>query len=86
MPSVIAMQDVGDKSAVLKALYPAVDASMITQMKRRAAIVGDLVSHPTGRKGTGAVVDGPHTRGFDNTSVRMTYLNKGAGFSFFRVV
>jgi hypothetical protein len=86
MPSVIAMQDVSDPTAIRKALYPAVDASMITQMKRRAAIVGDLVSHPNGRKGTGPFVDGPNTRGFNDSGIRMTYLNRGAGFSFFRVV
>lgn len=80
------MQDRGDKTATLKALFPAVDASMITQMKRRAAVVADLVSHPVGRKGTGAFVDGPHTRGFTDSTVRMAYINKGAAFSFFRVV
>lgn len=86
MPSVMAMQDVGDRTAIKKALYPAVDASMITRMKRQSAIVGDLVSHPSGRKGTGAVVDGPHTRGFTDSGLRMTFINRGAGFSFFRVV
>jgi hypothetical protein len=86
MPTVISVPDRGDNTAIVKALYPAVDASMITEMKRRSAIVGDIISHPTGRKGTGAVVDGQNTRGFDATSIRMTYLNRGAGFSFFRVL
>jgi len=86
MPNIMYMQDRGDASANLKQLFPAVDASMITQMKRRQAIVLDYISHPTGRKGMGPVVDGQHTRGFDGTSIRATLLNNGAGFSFFRVV
>jgi hypothetical protein len=88
MPSVMAMQDVGDRTAIKKALYPAVDASMITRMKRQAAIVSDLVdpAHPNGRKGMGAVVDGQMIRGFDGSAIRTTYLNRGARFSFFRVV
>ena len=82
------MQDVSDPTAIRKALYPAVDASMITQMKRQSAIIADLVdpSHLNGRKGMGAVVDGQMIRGFENSAIRTTYLNRGARFSFFRVV
>jgi hypothetical protein len=81
------MQDYADNSSVKKALYPAVDASMITQMKRRAAITADLRSHGTnGRKGMGILVDGQHTRGFDGTSVRPTLLNAGGGLTFLRVL
>ena len=86
MPTVIAMRDFGDPNMKQKALYPAVDASMITQMKRRSAIIGDLVSHPTGRKGTGAVVDGQNIRGFTNSSIRSTFLTRGSGLTFFRVL
>lgn len=86
MPTAIAMQDVGDRTAIKKALYPAVDASMITQMKRQAAIVGDLTSNPKGRKGNGAVVDGQSIRGFNESAIRTTFLNRGARFSFFRVL
>ena len=81
---IIALQDRGDPRAIIKG--PATDASMITQMKRRAAIVADIVSHPTGRKGMGAVVDGQHTRGFDATSVRSTFIKHGGSLGFFRVV
>ena len=86
MPTVIAMRDFGDPAMKQKALYPAVDASMITQMKRQAAIVGDLVSHPNGMKGTGAVVDGQKIRGFNESAIRTTFLNRGARFTFFRVL
>lgn len=83
----IAMQDYADKSAVRKELYPAVDASMITQMKRRAAITADLTAHgPQGRKGMGILVDGQHTRGFVGTSVRSTLINAGGGLTFLRVL
>ena len=83
----IAVQDYSDKLAVKKALYPAVDASMITQMKRRAAITADLTAHGTnGRKGTGLMVDGQHTRGFGATSVRSTLLHAGGGLTFLRVL
>jgi len=83
----IAMQDYADKAAIKKALYPAVDASMLTQMKRRAAITADLTAHGTnGLKGTGVVVDGQHTRGFDGTSVRSTMLHGGGGLTFLRVL
>jgi len=86
MPNVIAMQDVGDRTAIKKALYPAVDASMITQMKRQAAIISDLTSNPKGRTGNGAVVDGQSIRGFNESAIRTTFLNRGARFSFFRVL
>jgi hypothetical protein len=58
---------------------------MITAMKRRAAIVADLVSHPIGRKATGGVVDSQHTRGFNATDVRTTFIKNGSVLSFFRV-
>lgn len=81
------MQDYADTKAVKKALYPAVDASMITQMKRRAAITADLDAHgPQGRKGMGVLVDGQHTRGFGATSVRTTLINAGGGLTFLRVL
>ena len=87
MPGVISVQDYNDSIGTKKALYPAVDASMITQMKRRAAIVADLGAHgPNGRKGTGVIVDGQHTRGFMSTSIRSTYLNNGGGLTFLRVL
>lgn len=86
MPNVIAMQNVGDRTAIKKALYPAVDASMITQMKRQAAIISDLTSNPNGRKGNGAVVDGQKIRGFNESAIRTTFLNRGARFTFFRVL
>ena len=86
MPTVIAMQDFGDPNMKRKALYPAVDASMITQMKRQAAIISDISSNPKGRKGNGAVVDSQNIRGFNQSAVRTTFLNRGAGFSFFRVL
>jgi hypothetical protein len=78
------MQDRGDPSAVLKALYPAVDASMITQMRRRQAILLDAISHPTGRKEVGVVVDGQHTRGSTGGVLQITGI-KGGRLSFFRV-
>jgi hypothetical protein len=65
---------------------PATDASMITRMKREAAIATYINSAPRGLKGTGAVVDGQMTRGFDSTSIRTTFLNRGAGLGFFRVL
>jgi len=86
MPTVIAMRDFGDPNMKQKALYPAVDASMITQMKRQAAIISDLTSNPKGRKGNGAVVDGQSIRGFNESAIRTTFLTRGAGFSFFRVL
>ena len=81
---IISLQDRGDPRAIIKG--PATDASMITQMKRRAAIVADIVSHPTGRKGMGAVVDGQMSRGFDSTSISSTWLSRGGSLGFFRVV
>jgi hypothetical protein len=81
------MQDYADNSSVKKALYPAVDASMITQMKRRAVLTADLTAHgPNGRKGTGVMVDGQHTRGFSGTSIRSTMLHSGGGLTFLRVL
>ena len=65
---------------------PATDASMITRMKREAAIATYINSSPRGLKGIGAVVDGQLTRGFDSTSIRTTFLNRGAGLGFFRVL
>ena len=76
-----------DPNPKKKALQPATDASMITQMKRRAAITADLTSHgQNGRKGMGIVVDGPKTRGFNSTSIRSTYLHAGGGLTFLRVL
>lgn len=63
---------------------PATDASMITRMKREAAITRYIISSPRGLKGMGAVVDGQMTRGFDSTSIRTTFLNRGASLGFFR--
>jgi len=80
------LQDRGDTTAIIKG--PGVDASMITRMKRQQAIVSDIKSQQAnnGRKGVGVVVDGQHIRGFDNSDIRSTYINKGAGLSFFRVL
>ena len=86
MPTLMYMQNRGDTTRVLKQMFPAVDASMVTEMKRRRAIVLDNIAHPSGRKGMGVVVDSQHTRGFEGTSIRPTLLGRGAGFSFFHVV
>jgi len=77
------MQD-REPGAVIKALYPAVDASMITQMKRNQAIVLDALSNPKGRKSVGVVVDGQKTRGTTGGVVPI-FSAKGARLSFFRV-
>lgn len=79
----ISMQD-REPGAVLKALYPAVDASMITDMRRRQAIVLDALSNPKGRKEVGVVVDGQHTRGTESGVVPIL-TTKGGRLSFFRV-
>jgi hypothetical protein len=55
-------------------------------MKRQAAITGDLISHPAGRKGMGAIVDGQHIRGFQDNGVRTTYIKHAAALGFFRVL
>lgn len=83
MPNVVALQDRGDARAIVKG--PATDASMITRMKRQAAIAADLVSNKQGRKGTGAIVDGQHIRGFKENGVQDVFVNYGAGLGFFRV-
>ena len=81
------MEDYSDPTAIRKALHPAVDASMITQMKRRAVITTGLTAHgPQGRKGMGVLVDGQHTRGFNSTSVGSTLLNAGGRLTFLRVL
>jgi hypothetical protein len=80
----ISVPDRGDPRAIIKG--PAPDASMLTEMKRRAAIVGDLVSNPNGRKGTGGVVDTQKTRGSESTSIHTTFVKSGARLSFFRVL
>ena len=80
---VISLQDRGDTRAVVKG--PATDASMITEMKRRAAIIADLTSNPKGRKNTGGVVDGQHIRGFTDTTTSAVFVNRGARLSFFKV-
>ena len=80
----ISLQDRGDPNAIVKGSAP--DASMLTEMKRRAAIVGDLVSNPNGRKATGGVVDGQKTRGSESTSIHSTFIKSGARLSFFRVL
>ena len=79
----IALQDRGDRRAIIKG--PATDASMITRMKRQAAITADLISNPKGRKGMGGIVDGLHIRGFHDNGVRTSYRSFGAGLGFFRV-
>lgn len=79
----ISMQD-REPGAVLKALYPAVDASMITDMRRRQAIVLDALAHPKGRKEMGVVVDEQHIRGSDGGVVPIL-TTKGGRLSFFRV-
>jgi len=82
--SVVSLVDRRDTTAFNKG--PATDASMITRMKREAAIVGYIASNSRGLKGTGAIVDGQMSRGFDSTSIRTTLLNRGAGLGFFRVL
>jgi hypothetical protein len=82
--SVVSLLDRNDPGQFKKG--PATDASMITRMKREAAIVSYIKSNPRGLKGTGAVVDGQMSRGFDSTSIRTTFLSRGAGLGFFRVV
>ena len=77
------MQD-RETGAVVKALYPAVDASMITDMRRRQAIVLDALSNPKGRKNMGVVVDSQNTRGTTGGVVPI-FSAKGARLSFFRV-
>ena len=87
MPNIMFVPNYSDPNPKKKALQPATDASMITQMKRRAAITGDISSHgANGRKGMGVVVDGPMTRGFNSTSIRSTYLHAGGGLTFLRVL
>ena len=81
---IIALQDRRDPSAFVKG--PATDASMITQMKRQAAIVSYIQSNTRGAKGMGAVVDGQMSRGFDSTSISSTWLSRGGSLGFFRVV
>lgn len=81
---VVALIDRNDSGAIKKG--PATDASFITEMKRRYAIQLDLISHPAGRKGTGAFSDSQHVRGFHNTGVRALYTKQGANLGFFRVV
>lgn len=83
MPSVISLPDRGDPRAIIKG--PAPDASMITQMRRQHAISLDLINHPTGRKGTGAIVDGQRIRGFHNNGVGSTYIKYTGALGFFRV-
>ena len=78
----ISLQDRGDPRAIIKG--PAPDASMITALKRQAAITGYIGTNPRGLKGMGAVVDGQLQRGFDSTSIRTTWLNRGASLGFFR--
>ena len=77
------MQD-REPGAVLKALYPAVDASMITDMRRRQAIVLDALSNPKGRKEMGVVVDEQHVRG-STGGVLPVLTARGGRLSFFRV-
>lgn len=84
MPTVISLIDRNDPGAFKKG--PATDASMITRMKRQAAIAGDLISHPAGRKEMGAIVDGQHIRGFQDNGVRTTYIKHAAALGFFRVL
>lgn len=82
--SVVSLVDRNDPRAFKKG--PATDASMITRMKREAAIVSHIIGSPKGDKGTGAIVDGQMSRGFDSTSIRTTLLNRGASLGFFRVL
>jgi len=64
---------------------PAPDYSMLLEMKRRHAIVADATAHGTnGRKNTGLVVDGQHTRGFTEGPVTPVWNTKGAKLGFFK--
>jgi hypothetical protein len=64
---------------------PAPDYSMLLEMKRRHAIVADARAHGTnGRKETGIVVDGQHTRGFAEGPVTPVFNIKGARSGFFK--
>ena len=85
MPStVISLPDRRDPNAIIKGA--ATDASMITAMKRQAAIVADARNKPSnGIKGTGSAVDGVYQRGFTDGPVRPVLLTRGLSLGFFRV-
>jgi hypothetical protein len=85
MPTVMSLIDRNDAGAFKKG--PAIDASMITRMKRQHAITLDLLSNQStnGRKGTGLIVDGQHIRGFQDNGVRTGLIKFGANMGFFRV-
>lgn len=83
MPNVVSLQDRGDPRAIIKG--PATDASMITRMKRQAAIANGLTAYPAGRKGMGSIVDGQHVRGFHDNGARTGLIKFGASLGFFRV-
>lgn len=82
--SVVSLTDRNDPGAFKKG--PGTDASMITRMKRQQAIALDIIAHPSGRKGTGAIVDGQHIRGFQDTGVRANFTKHAAALGFFRVL
>jgi hypothetical protein len=63
---------------------PAPDYSMLLQMKRRALLVGEAKALPRGEKGMGAIVDGQHRRGFNESGVLPVYAAKGAVLGFFK--
>jgi len=60
---------------------PACDASQITEMKRKQAIVRDVRDNTANGRAT--IVDGQHTRGF--TSGVLEVHAKGAFLNFFPV-
>ena len=62
---------------------PAPDYSMLLEMKRRGLLVKEADAAPAGRKGTGAVVDTQHTRGF-TSGVVSVFAARGARLGFFR--
>lgn len=63
---------------------PATDYSMLLQMKRRSILVNEARTTPSGRKGTGAVVDNQHTRGHTESGVIPVYAARGAVLGFFK--
>jgi len=60
---------------------PGTDCSLITEMKRRVAVINDSKTLPAGQQ---PVVDGQHTRGF-TSGVLEYYAARGASLGFLSV-
>jgi hypothetical protein len=78
----LSVVSVGIKNGVQKG--PGTDASMLTQMKRRAVLVNEATQNTTGRKGMGAVVDSQKTRGFSDSGAIPVYVARGAVLGFLK--